>query len=441
MLINQIQSRFKGKIMLQEIKVPELGDFQDVPVLEILISVGDTVEPEQSLLILESDKASMEIPASQAGIVQEIKLNIGDKVNSGMVIATIEAVENAKSAPEVVKKSVPTQLVSPTDIPNQVTSTDIRKPNNLPSFPDQPLKVKSPIHAGPAVRHLARKLGVELLKVTGSGRNKRILKEDLRAFVKQVMTEGTVPAMSFSGSGIPQLPEIDFSQFGEISTKPLSRIKKISGNHLHTSWLNLPHVTQFDEVDITELEAFRKDLSKQRDIKMTLLAFMLKGCASALQEFPHFNASLDSTKENLILKQYCNIGVAVETPNGLMVPVIKDVDKKGLFELAGDLKNLSQKARDGKLSLAEMQGGCFTITSLGGIGGTAFTPIINAPEVAILGVSRSKMQPFYTDGEFVPRLMLPLSLSYDHRVIDGTDGVRFTQYLRFILEDVRRLLL
>lgn len=427
--------------MLQEIKVPELGDFQDVPVLEILISVGDTVEPEQSLLILESDKASMEIPASQAGIVQEIKLNIGDKVNSGMVIATIEAVENAKSAPEVVKKSVPTQLVSPTDIPNQVTSTDIRKPNNLPSFPDQPLKVKSPIHAGPAVRHLARKLGVELLKVTGSGRNKRILKEDLRAFVKQVMTEGTVPAMSFSGSGIPQLPEIDFSQFGEISTKPLSRIKKISGNHLHTSWLNLPHVTQFDEVDITELEAFRKDLSKQRDIKMTLLAFMLKGCASALQEFPHFNASLDSTKENLILKQYCNIGVAVETPNGLMVPVIKDVDKKGLFELAGDLKNLSQKARDGKLSLAEMQGGCFTITSLGGIGGTAFTPIINAPEVAILGVSRSKMQPFYTDGEFVPRLMLPLSLSYDHRVIDGTDGVRFTQYLRFILEDVRRLLL
>ncbi|MBE9562255.1 MAG: 2-oxo acid dehydrogenase subunit E2, partial [Proteobacteria bacterium] len=361
-------------------------------------------------------------------------------------IATIEAMESvpntetkAEIQAEVVKPV--SESSSPSKAPKSVTSEGIRKPNNLPSFPDKPTTIESPIHAGPAVRHLARELGVDLLKVKGSGRKNRVLKEDIQSFVKNVMTEGSVPAMSFSGSGIPQLPEIDFSQFGETTTESLSRIKKISGNHLHTGWLNIPHVTQFDEVDITELESFRKDLSKQRDIKMTLLAFILKGCAAALQEFPNFNASLDSSKENLILKQYCNIGVAVETPNGLMVPVIKAVDKKGLFELAGDLKDLSQKAREGKLSLAEMQGGCFTITSLGGIGGTAFTPIINAPEVAILGVSRSKMQPIYTDGEFVPRLMLPLSLSYDHRVIDGADGARFTQYLSFILADVRRLLL
>ena len=432
--------------MLQAIKIPDLGDFKDVPVLEILINVGDTVEPEQSLVILESDKASMEIPSSQAGTIQEIKLKVGDIVNTGDVIATlknteiieiIETVEKITQPPEIPKSVV----TSESYIPDSVISSEIRKPHNLPSFPNHPVKVKSPVHAGPAVRHLARELGVDLLKVKGSGRNQRILKEDLRAFVKQAMTENTVPAMSFSGSGIPQLPEIDFSQFGETTTEPLSRIKKISGNHLHTGWLNIPHVTQFDEVDITELEIFRKDLSKQRDIKMTLLAFILKGCASALQEFPNFNASLDSSKENLVLKHYYNIGVAVETPNGLMVPVLKDVNKKGLFELAGDLKNLSQKARNGKLSADEMKGGCFTITSLGGIGGTYFTPIINAPEVAILGVSRSKIQPIYTDDKFEPRLMLPLSLSYDHRVIDGADGVRFTQYLSFILSDVRRLLL
>ena len=428
--------------MLQEIKIPDLGDFQDVPVLEILIKAGDKIEPEQSLLTLESDKATMEIPSSATGTVKEIKIKVGDKSNQGDVIAIIEVVEGKKPeaipAQEPVAESVQPSS-SPSDIPDSVTSSDIRKPHNLPSFPDKPVKIEVPIHAGPAVRHLARELGVDLLKVTGSGRNKRILKENVRAFVKNVMTEGTVPAMSFSGLGIPKVPEIDFSKFGETTTEPLNRIKKISGNHLHTGWLNVPHVTQFDEVDITELEAFRKDLSKQRDIKMTLLTFILKGCASALAEFPNFNASLDS--KNLILKHYCNIGVAVETPNGLMVPVVKDVNKKGLFELAGDLQDLSQKARDGKLSADEMQGGCFTITSLGGIGGTAFTPIVNVPEVAILGLSRAKMQPIYTDGEFVPKLMLPLSLSYDHRVIDGADGVRFTQYLRFILEDVRRLLL
>ncbi len=435
--------------MLQEIKIPDLGDFKDVPVLEILISVGDAIEIEQSLLILESDKASMEIPTSQAGIVQEIKLNVGDIVNAGAVIATLNTTETTKITKNSISETVekPTQPIvesveaSPLYVPNPVNSSEIRKPHNLPSFPNTPIKIKPSVHAGPAVRHLARELGADLFKVKGSGRKQRILKQDLQDFVKQVMTENTVPAMSFSGSGIPQLPEIDFSQFGETTTKKLSRIKKISGNHLHTGWLNIPHVTQFDEVDITELEAFRKDLAKQRDIKMTLLAFVLKGCASALQEFPNFNASLDSSKENIILKHYCNIGVAVETPNGLMVPVLKDVNKKGLFELAEDLKDLSQKARKGKLSVDEMKGGCFTITSLGGIGGTAFTPIINAPEVAILGLSRSKMQPIYTNGEFVPRLMLPLSLSYDHRVIDGADGVRFTQYLSFILSDVRRLLL
>ncbi len=429
--------------MLQEIKIPELGDFQDVPVLEILISVGDIIEPEQSLLILESDKSSMEIPSSQAGTVHEIKLKVGDIVNAGDVIITVETTDTIEKITQPIVEAViiESAITSESHIPDSLTSSEIRKPHNLPAFPNHSVKVKSPVHAGPAVRHLARELGVDLVKVNGSGRNQRILKQDLKTFVKNMMVEGNVPAMAFSGSGIPQLPQIDFSQFGEITTEPLNRIKKISGNHLHSSWLNIPHVTQFDEVNITELEAFRKDLSKQRDIKMTLLAFILKGCASALQEFPNFNASLDSSKENLILKHYCNIGVAVETPNGLMVPVLKDVNKKGLFELAGDLKDLSQKARNGKLLADEMKGSCFTITSLGGIGGTSFTPIINAPEVAILGVSRSKMQPIYIDGEFEPRLMLPLSLSYDHRVIDGADGARFTQYLSFILADVRRLLL
>jgi len=302
-------------------------------------------------------------------------------------------------------------------------------------------------HAGPAVRKFARELGVDLTKVKGSGRNGRILKEDVQAHVKQVMLEGSVPTLGSvrgGGMGIPEIPEIDFSQFGAIETVPLKRIQKISGASLHRSWLNVPHVTQFDEADITELEKFRKELgveAEKRKVKVTMLAFLLKASVAALKQFPTFNASLDVSKENLILKQYYHIGVAVDTPNGLMVPVIRDVNFKGLFDLADELGKISKKARDGKLSPAEMQGASFTISSLGGIGGTGFTPIVNAPEVAIMGVSKSKMQPVYEDGQFVPRLIIPFSISYDHRVIDGAAAARFSSYLSFILSDVRRLLL
>ncbi|MEN8216302.1 MAG: dihydrolipoyllysine-residue acetyltransferase [Pseudomonadota bacterium] len=437
-----------------DIKIPDIGDIKDVPILEILVSSGDSVEVDQTLLTLESDKATMEIPSSHAGIVKELKVNVGDKVSEGTVILTMETAPASsptdsdyglKGAPQA--EPTPPPVSPPASSPTDSIMADMRRPKNLPPVAAIEQKAFSKPYAGPAVRHLARELGVELAKVKGSGRKGRILKEDVQAFVKQVMQEGSafdgIP-LTGSGMGIPEIPEIDFSKFGEIEIRPLSRIKKISGASLHRSWLNVPHVTQFDEADITALEQFRKDLaqeSKKRQVKVTMLAFLLKACAGALREFPEFNASLDISKENLILKKYYNIGVAVDTPNGLVVPVIKDIDKKGLFELAANLGQISQKARDGKLSPTDMQGACFTISSLGGIGGTAFTPIVNAPEVAILGVSRSKMQPVYREGEFVPRLMLPLSLSYDHRVIDGAMGARFTQYLSFILSDVRRLLL
>ncbi len=435
---------------VKEISIPDIGEFKDVPILEILVSKGDTVEKEQSLITLESDKATMEIPASDAGIVQAIQVNVGDKVSNGTVILTMEVGDTVQTSTPS-EPATPVQAVAPPPLNLAPASSasvrkDMRRPQNLPPRPVEPVKPQGyeKPYAGPAVRHLARELGVDLLQVKGSGRNSRILKDDVQDFVKQVMTEGVAPSMAGCGMGIPDIPEIDFTPFGDIETRPLSRIKKLSGAHLHRSWLNIPHVTQFDEADISELEIFRKDLAaeaQKRNVKITLLTFLLKANAAALREFPDFNASLDSRKENLIVKKYCHIGVAVETQNGLVVPVIRDVDKKGLFEIAANLGELSQKARDGKLSPAEMQGGCFTITSLGGIGGTAFTPVINAPEVAILGVSRSKMQPVYQAGEFVPRLMLPLSLSYDHRVIDGAAAVRFTQYLSFILSDVRRLLL
>jgi pyruvate dehydrogenase E2 component (dihydrolipoamide acetyltransferase) len=452
---------------IQDVLIPDLGDFKDVPILEILVSEGERVVTEQPLLTLESDKATMEIPCPEAGVIKEIKVNIGEKVSQGSLILRLEIESGTSSKTPVPSTSKPAEppVASLSTAPPKATSVsdqvvtavpgsspsimaDLRRPKNLPEPPLQPLQptaLKKP-HAGPAVRHLARQLGVDLTKVTGSGRNQRILKADVHAFVKKVMKEGEVPGVPFTGggSGIPPIPEIDFSQFGEIATRPLSRIKKLSGAHLHRSWLNIPHVTQFDDADITELERFRKDLAeegKKRQIKVTLLAFLLKASAAALKEFPDFNASLDASKENLILKKYYHIGVAVDTPNGLVVPVIRDVNFKGLFDLAAELGTLSQKARDGKLSPGEMQGASFTITSLGGIGGTAFTPIINAPEVAILGVSRAKTQPIYQQGELTPRLVLPLSLSYDHRVIDGAQAARFTSYLSFILSDVRRLLL
>ena len=398
---------------IQEITIPDIGDFKDVPVLEILISSGDSVELEQSIMTLESDKATLDIPSPSAGIVKELKVKEGDKVSKGIVFMTMEITADSDSAPAVEET--------------------VKEPEPVVEKVEEKQEVDE-FSAGPAVRKLARDLEIDLTQIKGTGRNGRILKEDIKQAIKT----------SSSSEGIPTIPAIDFNQFGETETTPLSRIKKISGTSLHRSWLNIPHVTQFDEADITELEKFRKELApeaQKRELKVTLLSLLMKATVVALKQFPDFNASLDTNQENLILKKYYHIGVAVETPNGLMVPVIKDVDKKGIFELAADLTELSKKARDGKLSPAEMQGASFTISSLGGIGGTAFTPIVNAPEVAILGVSRSKMQPIYQDGEFVPRLILPLSLSYDHRVIDGAAGARFTRHLSFLLSDVRHLLL
>jgi len=447
---------------LQAVTVPDIGDFKEVPILEILVKPGDPITVDQSIITLESDKATMEIPSSHAGIVQDIKVAVGDKVSAGSIILILDTTTEILASPSVVEPIKATPVSSPSSTPGSSDSSrlapavapsimaDLRRPKNLPppplqSIADQPFTKP---HAGPAVRHLARELGVDLARVKGSGRHSRILKADVHNFVKQVMNEGTVPGLAIpltgGGMGIPEIPAIDFSKFGDIEIRPLSRIQKLAGTSLHRSWLNIPHVTQFDEADITELEQFRRDLAtegERRQVKVTLLSLLLKACAAALKEFPTFNASLDSSKENLILKKYYHIGVAVDTPDGLVVPVIKDVANQGLFELAAHLRDLSQKARDKKLSPQEMQGACFTISSLGGIGGTAFTPIINAPEVAILGVSRAQMQPVYQNGDFIPRLILPLSLSYDHRVIDGALAARFTQYLRFILSDVRRLLL
>jgi pyruvate dehydrogenase E2 component (dihydrolipoamide acetyltransferase) len=391
---------------IQEIKIPDIGDFKDVPVLEILVSSGDSVEIEQSIMTLESDKATLDIPSPSAGIVKELKIKEGDTVSVGMVFMTME-ITAADSAP-AAKEPEPEQVV---ETPKEKEET-------------------GDYTAGPAVRKLARDLEIDLTQIKGTGRNGRILKEDIKQAIK-------------TSSNSPTIPEIDFNQFGETETTPLSRIKKISGASLQRSWLNIPHVTQFDEADITELEKFRKQLApeaQKRELKISLLSLLMKATVVALKEFPDFNASLDTNQENLILKKYYHIGVAADTPNGLVVLVIKDVDKKGIFELAANLTELSQKARDGKLSPAEMRGASFTISSLGGIGGTAFTPIVNAPEVAILGISPAKMQPIYQDGEFVPRLMLPLSLSYDHRAIDGAAGARFTRHLSFLLSDARHLL-
>jgi pyruvate dehydrogenase E2 component (dihydrolipoamide acetyltransferase) len=443
---------------IQEIKVPDIGNFKNVPIIEIMVNVGDTIKVEQGLIALESDKATMEVPSSAAGVVKELKVKIGDKVSEGTVVLLLDA--STVAAPIAEKPAIATTSTSePVAKPTPVTSNSnmgiqagsdsdsLIRPPTMSSPPPLVNVQKDKPHAGPAVRKFARELGVDLARVKGSGRNGRILKEDIQTHVKQTMLEGSVPTLGSvrgGGMGIPEIPEIDFSQFGTIETVPLKRIQKISGASLHRSWLNVPHVTQFDEADITELEKFRKELgveAEKRKVKVTMLAFLLKASVAALKQFPTFNASLDVSKENLILKQYYHIGVAVDTPNGLVVPVIRDVNFKGLFDLADELGKISKKARDGKLSPAEMQGASFTISSLGGIGGTGFTPIVNAPEVAIMGVSKSKMQPVYQDGQFVPRLIIPFSISYDHRVIDGAAAARFSSYLSFILSDVRRLLL
>ena len=448
---------------VKEVVVPDIGDFNDVDVIEVLVSPGDQIKAEDPLITLETDKATMDVPSPYAGVVKEVKIKVGDKVSQGVAVALLEADESVSEAesaaqpqaaanePEAsavaegpaAEAPVPRAATPTPPAPAAAPSTAARltPPPTLPPPVERSGAARA--HASPSVRAFARELGVDLTQVQGTGPKGRILQQDVQAFVKQRLSHPGAAAPA-AGYVLPAMPEIDFSKFGAIELQPLSRIKKIAGPHLHRSWVLLPHVTQHDEADITELEAFRQEVkedAKSRGVRLTLLAFLLKASVAALKAYPQVNASLDPGGENLILKKYYHIGVAVDTPDGLVVPVIRDVDKKGVYDLAAELGEVSARARDKALTPTDLQGGCFTISSLGGIGGTAFTPIINAPEVAILGVSRSRMQPVYRNGEFVPRLILPLSLSYDHRVIDGAQAARFTGFLGRVLTDVRRLLL
>ena len=426
---------------LIELKVPDIGDFDEVEIIEVLVSVGDTVAKNQDIITLESDKAAMEIPSSFAGVIREVKVAVGDKVKLGSVIAMLEASDDSQVAPAVEIKQEVKSAPAPTSAPEVEAVPEPELVEIIPFAPDNKSAVKQ-AHASPSVRQFARELGVTLSSVSGSGEKGRITKQDVQNFVKQKVNAPEVVANT--GSGIPPVPVINFEKFGEIETKELSRIKKISGKHLHACWLNIPHVTQFDDADITELEEFRKtnkDMAAKQGVNLTPLVFIMKAVVASLKMFPELNASLSEDKESLIIKKYYNIGVAVDTPNGLMVPVIKDVDKKGFLEIAGELGEISARARDGALTAKDLQGGTFSISSLGGIGGSFFTPIVNAPEVAILGVGRHKMQPVWNGKEFEPRLILPLSVSYDHRVVDGAMGARFTTALNNMLSDIRKVLL
>jgi pyruvate dehydrogenase E2 component (dihydrolipoamide acetyltransferase) len=436
------------KTGLFEIKVPDVGNVPSIDVVEVLIKVGDVIEVEQTVATVETDKASMELPSSAAGTVKEVFIKAGDKVSEGALIATVLVTETGQGgektvetpAPEPTEPATPASVVAPVAEAVPVT-TPI--PAAIAVAADVTCSSGAKAHASPSVRLFARELGVDIAKVTaGTGRKGRILKEDVQNFVKKVMTEG-LPGVG-GGAGIPAIPAVDFAQFGEIETLKLSKIKRLTGQNMTRVWLNLPMVTYHDEADITDLEAFRTVLNSEKgkdDIKITPLLFVIKALVAAMQQFPNVNASLSSDGESLILKKYCHIGIAVDTPNGLVVPVLRDVDKKSINQLAAELAEKSAKARQGKLMPADMQGGCITISSLGGIGGTAFTPIVNAPEVAILGITRHKMQPVWNGKEFVPRLMLPLDLTYDHRVIDGAEGARFMNVIKQNLTDIRRLLL
>ncbi|MEW8506333.1 MAG: dihydrolipoyllysine-residue acetyltransferase [Candidatus Thiodiazotropha sp.] len=441
-----------------DVVIPDIGDFESVEIIEILVSEGDQVAVEESLLTLESDKATMEIPSPYAGEVKSLLVKVGERVGEGDKILAIEVLtsdggeesENDSAPPpaaeeiETVQAPAPASSAVPVPVSEQPRLPG-EKEVRVPPVPEGLVgSGGAKPHASPSVRRFARELGVDLAVVKGSGPKNRVLKEDVQGFVKRSLRQGEAGAAVRTPFDMPIGPEVDYSRFGDVETTPLNRIKKISGAHLHRCWLTVPHVTQFDEADITDLEAFRKsqkEAASKQEIRLTLMPFLMKAAAAALLQMPIFNAALAADGESLIERKYVHIGVAVDTPNGLVVPVIRDVDKKGVFELASELMVISDKARAGKLAPAEMQGGCFSISSLGGIGGTAFTPIVNAPEVAILGVSRSSMQPVWDGNAFQPRLILPLSLSYDHRVIDGADGVRFTSYLSSLLGDMRRLLL
>ncbi|OBS08626.1 dihydrolipoyllysine-residue acetyltransferase [Acidihalobacter prosperus] len=431
---------------LKEIRVPDIGDFKSVEVIEVLVNPGDTIAPESSLVTLESDKASMEIPAPEGGVVREVKVKVGDHVAEGSPILVLEPaaatpMPAAQAASASASASASAEASPPTPAAAEAKAAPpgpvATKPSPTAHLNEQRFRKA---HASPSVRRFARELGVDLGEVSGGGPKGRILREDVQNYVKRALSQ----ARGGSGLGVAAMPEIDFSQFGEVETQALTKINKLTGQNLHRNWVTVPHVTQFDEADVTDLESFRKQMVEEyaaKGVKLTLLAFLMKAVVSALREFPRFNASLDPTQENLILKKYFHIGIAVDTADGLVVPVIRDVDRKSLIDLARELGEVSVRAREKKLKPSDMQGGCFSISSLGGLGGTAFTPIVNAPEVAILGVSRARWQPVYEDGEFVPRLMLPLSLSYDHRVIDGALGARFTTFLSKLLSDTRRMLL
>lgn len=431
-----------------EVKVPDIGDFDAVEIIEVLVSPGDTVNAEDSLITLESDKASMEIPSSHAGVVKEVKAKVGEMIAEGGVILVLEAGEAAAAVEQ--KPAEPAPVVADVE-PAKVAQPAKPTPAPAPvaaSKPSPTAKIDevafSKAHASPAVRKFARELGVDLGSVTGSGRNARILKEDVQGFVKQALRQPAVASSGGAALGVEPMPEIDFSLFGEIESHPLTKINKLTGKFLHRNWVSIPHVTQFEDADITDLELFRKQSNAEyadQGVKFTMLSFIMKAMAVALKRYPRFNSSLDVSGENLIMKKYCHIGVAVDTPDGLVVPVVRNVDQKTLVDISRELKEISIKAREKKLKPSDMQGGCISISSLGGIGGTKFTPIVNAPEVAILGVSRADMKPVWNGKEFEPRLMCPLSLSYDHRVIDGAAAARFTSHLSQLLADARRLLL
>jgi pyruvate dehydrogenase E2 component (dihydrolipoamide acetyltransferase) len=430
---------------IKQVLVPDIGDYKDVDIIEVMVKAGDTISAEDNLVTLETDKAAMDVPSPYAGVVKEMKVKVGDKVSQGSLILLVETSDAAAipvkpadqpvPAAAVAAASQPAVAAKPVAAAHAVDATAVVGQAPVPEMP------AGKAHASPAIRRFARELGVQIAQVRGSGEKGRITKDDVQQFVKTALAQ---PRGGGNGLQVLAPPVVDFAKFGAIETRPLSRIKKISGANLHRNWVTIPHITQFDEADITDMDAFRKELGTEyakQNIKITPLAFLVKAVVVALQQFPEFNASLDAGGENLVLKKYFHIGVAVDTPDGLMVPVLRDADKKGIVQIARELGEISARAREKKITAAEMQGGCFSISSLGGIGGTAFTPIINAPEVAILGVSKAIIKPMHQDETFVARLMLPLSLSYDHRVIDGAAAARFIVFLSQVLADTRRLAL
>ena len=433
-----------------EVRVPDIGDFSNIPVIEILVSEGDQVKVEDSLVTLESDKATMEIPSPAAGVIREIKLQLDDMVSEGTIVAVLEVSDEVRTSGGEEKQADKVELTfaepPPTSQPitkQPAAATRLETPVQVGSSDPTSNSSRVP-YASPAIRRFSRELGVDLALVTGGGNKGRITRQDVTAFVKTVISSDAGAGSDGLGFDFPKLPEVDYSRYGEFEKKALSRIRKLSAGHLHRNWVSIPHVTQHDEADITDMEAFRKSNAKEAialGFKLTPLVFLIKASVAALSKFPRFNASLDKDGESLILKKYFNIGIAVNTPGGLVVPVIHNCERKGIMDLAAELAEVSGRARENKLKLQDIQGGCFSISSLGGIGGTAFTPIINAPEVAILGISRSRMMPVWNGDEFKPRLILPLSLSYDHRVIDGAEAAQFSRYLASRLEDLRRLTL